>query len=145
MNLPTAEAATAVIDTLYNNVFFQGLASQGIAPTTEKDASDLCQVANDIRVVQTRQTKTANDHQVLSVLATPVMKAHSDAEILKIASEIAADPVAYNAVLSTIVAEQMIADGLGTEADVVKTAYTLDSATEYLRHKLAESLKTRAA
>ncbi len=137
-HLPTAEAANSVLNDIYNNCFFSGLATQNIAPTTNKEASDLLDTAQNIRVVQTRQTKTANDHQVLSILATPVMSASSDADLQKFANDLAGDPAVYDAVLTTLVAEQMVLDG-HAEASVIKTAYTRESVQEYLRHKLAEA------
>lgn len=142
-NLPTAEAAEGVLTNLYNNVFFSGLATQNIAPATQKEASDLLGAAHNIRVVESRQTKTANDHQVLAVLAAPVMIGNSDEELLKHASHLAQDPAIYDAVLSTLVAEQMVLDGHAAET-VAKTAYDRASVDNYLRHKLAEASKPAA-
>ena len=114
--LPSPDVAYSnLFDGVHANVFFGKLASAGIQPLTEKEASDLLELAGTLRDIPLEKEASDHDsrfggalgalHGVLSDHgADGHIKAAAAAEsgmaIKQAAAELARDPAFYNSVLS---------------------------------------------
>jgi|GEM_PF-3630859 len=118
-----AEAYQQLFDNVHAQVFLGKLASYGIQPTTEKEATDLFELAGQLRHVDGAEKQAANYSRfegavsaLDSVLgASPAaaqqqVAVHNQA-IKQAAAELAADASVYNAVLSVKAAEAAILAG----------------------------------
>ena len=108
-----ADAYNQLFENVHSQVFLGKLASFGIQPTTEKEATDLFQLAANLRSVDMNSEKQASSQSRFggavsaldSVLGqTPEgqqrQAAYSQQAIKQAAYELMEDPSVYNAVLS---------------------------------------------
>jgi len=111
--LPNPEDAyNQLFDGVHSQVFFGKLASYGIQPTTEKEATDLFELAGRLRHVDGPEKQAAAQSRfggavsaLDSVLGnTPVFRqqkaVHGKQAVKQAAAELMRDPGVYNAVLS---------------------------------------------
>lgn len=122
MPLPDPDtAANTMFDRVHSRVFFTKLAQQGIVPQTEKEASDLLEMAGRLREVAEQEKLASANHsqfggplQALNgVLGARGWNGHMkqaseqqfELMVKQASAEAANDPELYNATLSLISAE----------------------------------------
>jgi len=110
--LPTPDEAFALLSAqVHQQAFFGKLAQAGISPQTEKEASDLLQMAGNLRAAgydaaqpapasQTDSPITKAAEKLATQLGQDPAAANRDHAIKSACAQLAQDPNVYNAVLS---------------------------------------------
>jgi len=100
--LPSAvDAYNHLFHNVHAEIFFGKLASFGIQPATEKEASDLLALAGQLRDVDTPEKQAADQSRFSPALAAlNSVTATEEQSIKQAAAALSQDPGIYNAVLA---------------------------------------------